>query len=372
MKFKSVYLWIIAVGILIGLSYIFMSGNLSLSPRGSVNSLVCKELYHGSESGINILFFADKDTTEKYGVAFFKTAPFKENKEKFNFFYVDDYAPNCTLYKDIAVFCYSNELIKKASSCQNDFLVVLQDQESSIRSSSYLNVISLNTAGPLNVFAHEFGHAFAALDEEYVPAKTSLYSKNCFSSCAGFSNRSDGCFEGCSNADFYRSIDKGIMRTLYANSYGSFDESILSDKLTSYVSLSPGLTAQATKEPTNDCLDQRYYLVYVKKVNNEIKIVNMTLMSGCAGSNGAGNYHFDVLSGDGTILDSYNFDPRVFTDGQSDEKGMIEGEIFEYDEFALRVPVTAGANSLKIIDDKNSVLAEISFQDINSKVCRIK
>jgi hypothetical protein len=224
--------YIVIIGVLTAILafmiVIWSRGTLSGSPAGLEE---CKTLKYSGENAVNVVIFADRVTAEKYSTFFFTISPFNRVRDSFNFYYIDTYSPICEAYKGIALYCYSSELLKKASSCPNDFIMVVKGDSPGLRSSNYMNVMSLNSAHPLNVFQHEFGHAFATLSDEYVPAEIPKKAKNCPTSCDSFEGKNDGCFQGCSNDANYRSIDNGIMRTLSSSSYGKYDESLIVDKL---------------------------------------------------------------------------------------------------------------------------------------------
>ena len=193
-------------------------------------------VYNGNpDEKVNIVFFTKgvgKGKIQDYVDSLFGFEAFSENKELFNFFYIDEDV-ECE-YKYSAILCYSGDLIKKSAGCPNDFIVVVSDEKTSVRSSAYMNVISLNVNLPLSVFAHEFGHVFANLADEYVPAKIPRGSENCQKSCEDFEGEGEGCFTGCSEADYTRSSEASIMRTLRSNDYYEFNEKLIKEELESY------------------------------------------------------------------------------------------------------------------------------------------
>ena len=97
-----------------------------------------------------------------------------------------------------------------------------------------MNVVSINKNHQKSVIAHEFGHSFANLAEEYTPATLPLKSKNCVSECNKFDSLNEGCYEGCSKTDYFRSINSGIMRTLSSKSYGAFNSFLISEKISKF------------------------------------------------------------------------------------------------------------------------------------------
>src|SRR3989344_8432036 len=134
------------------------------SPKLNGNEIEsCKAIFNSGNDKMNIVFLSSQKEAEQYSNSLFNIEPFKTNKNNFNVFYIDEYTPKCELYQSIALLCYSKEIIRKASSCPNDFIIVLDFQPVSIRSSSFINVLSINKNHPKTVLAHEFAHSLANL-----------------------------------------------------------------------------------------------------------------------------------------------------------------------------------------------------------------
>ena len=262
---KKITIFSIAILVVIGIVILYLQSNSQLSPSDLSE---CKTLSYASDNAKNIVFFSTKDQAKTYSDYLLSNEPFSETKGAFNFYYIEEEIPECELYEEIALLCYSRQLVKKASSCPNDYIIVLQNKPSSIRSSAYMNVLSLNLNHNKNVFLHEFGHAFAFLADEYFPSTLSKKAKNCVKSCDEFTNP-EQCFQGCSKADYYRSIRAGVMKTLSSNEYGDFNNQIILSNLPS----SSLITGKATSE-TKDCSSEKYYLVEGKYENNQISILN--------------------------------------------------------------------------------------------------
>lgn len=320
----------------------------------------CKVLNYTSKGRVNILFFGEKQQAEEYSNFLLDIYPFNETKDKFNFYYIDTYSPTCELYKDISILCYSKELIKKASACPSNYIIVLKDEKRKIRSSSYMNVLSLNIAHPLSVFAHEFAHAFANLADEYTPAKLPRKQENCKSDCSEFEG--EECFSGCSENDYFRSYNNGLMKTLSAKEYGPFDSMIIAKKLG--VDFDSKITGNVIQEPTY-CPEQKYYLIEGEYASGEIKIKHQSIEEGCPGSNGKGPFEYKLTMSDGPELSS-DFNPEIiFTDN---EEG---GDIYEYSgEFYLRLLLIDTAESLEIsLEDKILVKTNLIKED--SVPCQI-
>jgi len=348
---------LILLGVLVALAAVFLFGRKEIrtSPVSFLEE--CKTLQYNGPDKINLVFFSDKELAEQYADFFFEILPFNKSRDSFNVFYLTDYQPECEIYKDVALLCYSRELVKKASSCSADYIVVPKKRESSLRSSQMMNVMSINTEHPLAVFPHEFGHAFANLAEEYVPAKLSRKAKNCVSSCSQFGDRKDGCFKGCSKGDYVRSIERGIMRTFSSRKYGVFNEDLLAERIRTELS--------KVKEKVLQCRNQEYYLIeamYDSK-KERIEIIGKSKEKGCAGGNGFGDFISLLRDTGGTILSEASFSPElIFTDSPTED--AITGQVFENTKpFLLRVPVIQGAETLEIIH--NDIITELNLRNGN-------
>jgi hypothetical protein len=350
---KKIITLVIFITIILGLIiYLIFS-----SPKFSPELEECKSVYYNSENAINILFFSEKDIAKKYADFLFEMSPFLENKEKFNIYYIDTYNPECEIYKGVALLCYNREIIRKASSCPADYIVSIKKEGSNIRSSAYMNVMSINQNHPLTVFPHELGHALAFLADEYVPATLPKKSENCVLECDEFENP-DGCYEGCSKSDYYRSIESGIMRTLSSKEFGSFNSQVILNYLPKNKKT---ITGKIIQETTN-C--EGYYLIEGIYKDKEIKIIGRTIEQGCIGENGNGEFEYNFIFKDTTEEFSSNFNPElIFTDY---EEG---GEVLESNiSFFLRIPIIKNLEKVEILKD-DIKLTEINFLDIDSRPC---
>ncbi len=335
-------------------------------PHVSKSPETCNTLKYNSESGINFVFLSDKKTAEKYSEFLISLNPFKENEDNLNFYYIDS-SPECEIYQNIALLCYSKEIIKTAARCPNDIIIIPQARSSGIRSSSFMNFLSINTNLPITVLAHETGHALANLADEYSPAQLPSKSTNCVSSCEKF-DKKDGCFQGCSKDSYYRSIDKGIMKTLSSKTFGVFDSSVISQTI---AKRSASITGKAISEERN-CEDENYYLIIGNYSSGKVEILEKSLEKGCVGSNGNGNFQFKLIMDDNSEY-SENFNPElIFTDSQSEGDEGITGEVFNNEgEFALKLPAVENAKTLEIYDSEDKRILEIN-PDINSRPCKIE
>ena len=359
---------VVSVALLIFVVWFFISEyNVDLSSKTLEE---CNSVKQGSEGAINIVFFADnKRDVDKYVDYFLSIAPFNKYKEKFNFFYIGSYKPECELYKDVALLCYSRELLRKAGSCPNDFVVVINDEQGEhIRSSSYLNVMSINAKHPLTVFTHEFGHAFVNLAEEYVPAKIPRGSAgNCVEDCKTFNGRNDGCFEGCSLAEYKRSVENGIMRSLRSDDYGGFNKWVIENKISEYKG--SGITGRAISEERN-CNEELYYLTEVKYSLDKGWQIKPEVEKGCVGGNGnVGSFASKIVLDDGSKIDVGRFNPEyLFTHApDKDNPDAIDAVIYSlYDEGD---PLYTDAPKIhgKAVEDGGDIQGEV-YSDVRNEL----
>ncbi|MAG37907.1 hypothetical protein CMI45_00770 [Candidatus Pacearchaeota archaeon] len=358
---------VLAIIIVLGV-FIWSFLRIDLSPdvgRGEIEE--CKTLKYNGEGKIDIVFLSDGGTAKKYSDYLLNIDPFKENTEDFNFYYVDDYEPECEFYKDIALLCYNKEVVKKAGSCPNDYVVVVREEKSNIRSSSYMNVMSLNSKHKLNVFPHEFGHAFASFAEEYVPGNIPKNAKNCVAECADFQGEEEGCFEGCSKTNRIRSVNNGVMRSLSSDDFGDFNEKILQERIDESLGKQGGSITGRVGEVFTECVDQEYYLLTLEKTSEGIVEKKKNLEVGCLPALSTGSYSYSFLGAEG----GGNFDPENLFTVVEDDSGETGGETYSYlGEFLLPVPIVDGAEVLRI-DDGAGIVLEVNLLDVDARACRI-
>ena len=232
-----------------------------------------------------------------------------------------------------------------------------------------MNVMSLNSNHELTVFAHEFGHTFVNLAEEYTPAKIPSGSRNCVSDCSKFGEKAEGCYGGCSKEDYYRSVNNGIMRSLYSNNYGTFDEFLLQEKINKNTNM---LTGLAIASDNIDCSKNKYYLIEGNYKENKINLIEKSIEQGCPGNNGAGNFNYNLILEDNSQF-SGEFNPElIFTDVQEETQNQINGQTFDSNiNFILKVPFIENSKTLEISRD-NQILSQINLQGEDAIPCKIK
>ncbi|MEK6898945.1 MAG: hypothetical protein AABW79_02510 [Nanoarchaeota archaeon] len=357
---KKSYLFLsIAITILIITIIAVNQRNLTLSPN---SSSTCTELDYNDENAINILYISDKETAEKYSNYFFSNSPFSENKNAFNVYVLENYNPECEIYKGIALLCYSRDLIRESSKCPNDYIIVPKEEPESIRSSSYDRVISINTLHEMPVLIHEFGHSFASLAEEYVPSTLPLSSPNCKNSCEQFQ---DNCFEGCSKSDYKRSIENGVMRTLSSNDYGEFNKNLIINLIAQRKSIITGSAISNARS-----CNHPMYLVELTPSEDSLTISSITLTEGCI-SNQNGDYSYQTETSSGEIISQGSFSREIYTDAPK-ENLELEGETFTSDQpIYLTIPATSEDNSITIQNENQEIITSRNLDRVGATPCPI-
>jgi hypothetical protein len=359
MEQKNLIIITLIVLIVLVMSFLLFQFAPYLSPSSKIS---CSPLAYHNEKATNILFFSDEKTTKEFSGSLFSVSPFKENRDSFNIYSTDE-PINCSLINNMAVYCYSRTLLAKASSCPSDYVVVIKEEDKNIRSSAYMNVMSLNKNSAPTVLAHEFGHTFSKLADEYVPAQLPRSHENCVSDCKDFSNTT-GCFKGCSDSTYYRSIDSGIMKTLSAKTYGSFNENLIKKDI---VPISNSITGNAISENV-DCNTQFYYLLEGSYKSGDLAIKDKAVQKGCAGGNGKGRFDYSLLSSDGKKIVGGSFDAEtLYLDFQNDNV-LSGGTEVKSDSFFLRVPYKTEEQSLNIKYDNKEL--NVTLKNEGDRPCQ--
>lgn len=360
MEQKNLIIITLVVLIVLVMGFLLFQFTPYLSPSSKIS---CSPLEYHNEKATDVLFFSDEKTTNDFVESLFSVSPFKENRESFNIYFTNE-PVNCSLINNIAVYCYSRTLMAKASSCPSDHVVVIKDEDKNIRSSAYMNVISLNKNSPATVLAHEFGHTFSKLADEYVPAELPRNHENCVSDCKDFSNMG-GCFKGCSDSNFYRSVDQGIMKTLSSKTYGPFNENIIKKDI---VPISSSITGNVVSEKI-DCNTQFYYLLEGNYKSGDLTIKDKVLQKGCAGGNGKGGFDYTLLSSDGKKIVGGSFDAEtLYLDFQTDDL-LSGGTKINTDSFFLRVPYKAEEQNLNIKYDNKEL--NVNLKNEGDRPCQV-
>ena len=347
----------------------------------------CKTLINNGREAIDIVFISDKEGAQKYSDFFFNTYPYSIRKDKFNIHYIDTYKPECEIYKKIALFCYSKETVKASASCPDDIVIILKEGERQLRSSAYLNYISVNTNHQETVLTHELGHVIGNKAEEYINNKNPPEdSDNCPGECDKFNDLEEGCFQGCSKQNLIRSIGSGVMRTLGSNKYGNFNSIGILEEIDNAQKIKLSmLEGEIGEEPTISgfavdeiltCEEKSYYLIDINVM--EGKQIGEARLPGCAAEKiGAGSDKYIVLTRDlqgnkqTRIEKEFNF--IIYTEAQSEEANFIDNaEQFENPGdiiTTLAIPANLGDTELLISNDAWPEDIKVDLTKVGRRPC---
>ena len=362
---KTAYIIIISllVAIILLFAYLNLKQN-SVSVEIGEELESCKSLVYNGEDRIDLLFLASESDTQRFSDALLNTLPYSENKNYFNIFFIDDYEPTCEDYKGIAILCNTKENIKEARRCPNDYIFIIKDKPSNIRSSAFGNVISINKNHDNAVIVHEFGHAFGNLAEEYTPAKLPRGSENCVSSCDKFNGPIDSCEQECSQGNLYRSIRAGVMRTLITSDYGQFNIKLLKELLEKNKPSDAGLTGNQIAE-YKGCEDKQVVIVEGTQTESSFSIdAPKELLLGCAPDN-SGVGAETIITDSGSELYSLT---AMFTDVQAGDE--LTGSIESPQTILFSTSFTNNQDTLTIRDTQTGeILAQTSFVQAGATAC---
>ncbi len=358
---KIIIFFIAILGLLLFSIYLFLQKTNSLSSPAQIEKCNTLQKNYGD---INILFFSSKSIAEEYSNYFLNSKPFNKNKNNFNFFYIDDIFPKCELYNGEAFYCYSKDLIKKSASCPSDYIVVIDSYPREVRSSAFMNVMSLNSNHDKSVMLHEFGHVFAGLAEEYedVDAKIPKEARNCVDDCLKF-NSVGGCYIGCTKSTYYRSSWESVMRSLNTPEFYSLNNQIIEERIQEEKGEKTIITGNVIEN--TDCSGEEYYLIELVD-----GVMTKTLYRGCAGSMGFGDTEYKVYSKDRNLILERKFNKDLIFTTLPAEDGKISGATYEYEgDIYLKVPIMQdeNLNEIKEISEEFSKESGLIEKEIPSK-----
>ncbi len=314
-------------------------------------------------NSINIVFLGTKyedvgkfrEDSEKMMLSFLNTVPYSDYKNRFNFFRIEEFKDFGCKYDQGAVICNPALAQKEAIKCPGgDYIAVLVDRNkgenlvSHLRSSSWMNLNSLNSADDPLVFAHEFAHSFVDFADEYeFDGKINWDAPNCdseYDTCPKFSNiEGSECHVGCVNKQYSRSIDVGIMRDYWipeGKRYGIYNEWFLKNEI-----------LEKTIEPSEDSIikgmpQDKPQSVYVVKgtcdKNGNCNIDNVSMSPGYPSK----GFEGDLELKHGDFFVNFPKTTRLYTESKGEDNVIIMPT-----EFVLALPMDKEVESIEIIEN---------------------
>ena len=343
----------------------------------------CVVMYESGDTNdkIDIVFLPDnyediyafRQETEELMESFFNTIPYDTNKDKFNFFRIEEFGLdlNCNYrYGGDAIVCNPVSIKRAANICPYDYPIVVVNSEGLqkfyelLRSSSWMGTSSLNSADDPLVFPHEFAHAAWDFADEYVYGGTINWdAPNCDSewkTCPKFSAVQEAeCVNGCVNNLHSRSIETGIMRDFWkSDRYGAYNEHVILRGI-----------SENTNAAEGDAPLQSPIPIYSAKLifddKGEVEIVEVIEMEGFPDGKNTGfdtSKSISVVGEDGESLYEVGLpSSRLYLDGRDEDGNPIQ-EVEEKmgAEYVVNLPRTE--------KDEEIVVKERSFVSYRQKV----
>jgi hypothetical protein len=305
-----------------------------------------------------------KQDTEIMMNGFLEVVPYNSYKERFNFFRIEEFGDYGCEYDD-AIICNPSLSQKEATKCPgNDYVVVVSDYSNvknffkHLRSSAWRNLASLNSADDPLVFVHEFAHLFADFADEYeFGGRINWDAPNCdnVKSCPKFSEvEGSECHVGCVNSKYSRSVKVGIMRDYWTSSrYGLYNEWYLENLIKERTK--SGGRSKTDGEPKES--PQLVYLVSGKCVSGNCEIEDVQKSPGYITENKEESVLVVVTGSHSVNIPSDN---KIIIEA---EPGMENGRIIYPDEFefSVAIPIIEDED-IDLVEDGN-VIDSFNFED---------
>lgn len=364
---------IIVISLIVSVSAFLIAKNTNNSPP--LNSELTCNIIQENPGGINIVFFAEEEQAKKYSDYFLTVAPFNKHNDKFSFYFItpEQYKPACNLYQGIALLCQSSELTKAASVCPNDYIVVLESRPSSIRSSAFRGVMSLNTNHPFTVFAHEFAHVFDNFAEEYSSPGASIprESENCQKKCENFREfreglKDYGCHKECTESNYYREFQNGFMRSLQADRYGNLNENILEEEVMNQYDPPSKITGNVISTASS-CQSEKYFLI--TQTENDFAI---SKERGCLnGAKTFGDETVIITDKTGQISQTKTHSNILFTTDLTSSREITAAPKIVKLPKVITVPSTGNEETLSLLDQNTEPIFQATLSETGASPCKV-
>lgn len=292
--------------------------------------------------------------------------PFKTNFDTLAFSYIE---PNEELGCEVGcrnietmVCCDESKILKAAEQCHYDQIIVIINSKVGCGTASYYSRVCSKSDLAPKILAHELGHSFGGLADEYVyaeffdsysiPESTIKQMPNCAEEgCEKWADITDECHKGCTSADLYRPSKNSIMRYASNGIFNEVSKTALLDEIASHIQRERLLHAQNPQ--------WRSYYVNLEYDNGEISLSppkTIPVKPGIRTTNG--HFTANLLTKDKTIIESVQLPLPLINRPALD----ISGKPFIETKFTMPVvlPFNPEADSLEIADE-TGVLATTSL-----------
>jgi len=304
----------------------------------------------------------------------FSVEPFKSNKEKFNFYYINRSSDlECKLGcfgVDRLVCCNDDRVKEVASQCPYDQAVVLVDtKEFCGASKDYASVCTIEDERAGLVLVHELGHTIGGLGDEYSYGRSGKTEvPNCdVAGCSKWAGiEGTGCYETCGYTNLFRPTLKDSLMNLYIPQFGPVSINRFLQVLSDF----------STTKPTEELLAtvplEKSYVTNINYLGGELSIEEVYVVNSTPlNTKGESDYTGIVSDFEGKALEVFKLKlPRnwySFYNPAGDTKGhiAITPQIFEY---TLNIPYFNTGALLELYDLENTKVEEIKLSPF-AEVC---
>ena len=287
--------------------------------------------------------------------------PFKSYASRFNFYIVNqttdlECKTGCQGVPSL-VCCNNDKVYAAASQCPSDKIIILRDSKEFCGSSSgYAKVC--NGWNPGEVAAHEFGHLFGGLGDEYnyaqsYPGYQGLVATypNCDSNkCPKWSSYWPGCVAVCGFSQFFRPVEKRSIMYTYVHEFNEVSIRHLIDLLDNY---NDSVANELAAPPLEDT-----YSINLNYNNGRLNANSAYVTQSKSPDRKALNrvdYIGKIISFDGATLNTFKFEvpkvefPVMPRDEERNDTSLLHSAIItENTNYTLLAPYFPDAKQLEI------------------------
>jgi|GEM_PF-1926779 len=305
------------------------------------------------------------------GGGLFSVSPYKENRERFNFYFVNESADlGCGLgYGEIAsvVRCDDNKVMELASQCPSDQVIVLIKSEEFCGSASSYAKICTGKAGK-DVLLHELGHTLAGLGDEYEYDKvypgfsvvaTNYQFPNCdVAQCKKWQGiEGTACFKGCGLSELFRPTKNSCIMYGYTHKFCPVCARTILNLITKY---KKGKANETLMRPAPVPPTEKSYLVSLDKERNTLAFKDVFVTTASAPDRKIVrrvDYSAALLAFDGSTLYKFDFEmPDMLFPFYEEGKEKVSPFILEKSSQTIVIPYFRNAKTLEIYEKNRTIL----------------
>jgi hypothetical protein len=320
----------------------------------------------------------DIDLSSKYN-GIFSFEPFKENRGKFNIYYVNETLDlgcqlNCEGIQSM-ICCNDNKVVDAASQCPADQIIVLHDDPQFCGTATFYAKVCSYARSPI-VLMHEFGHSFGGLGDEYNYEEVyPSYAKSISASelnfpncdkpgCYKWQDITEGCWKGCSISALYRPTQNKCIMYTYVPEFDIVDTSYLKKLMFNYgqSNIEPQVLSRAAK-PLG-----KSYFINIRYNGGVLTFENAYLAPGGFKAPDRNidiqRYQGRLLSFDNKVLENFTFEiPRLIWAPMPENENETHFSPIVKDKFnyTLTIPYSDDGKRFEAYDRNNRKVLSVNL-----------